>query len=101
MCYQANLSSQQYVTLNLKRAQRSASALLRFGVIPLALETGHFHLVPGEERKCLLCDLDEVENEIRFTVIFILSSRLKKGIIVCLIRQINVDNICLHIRLLT
>ena len=57
---------EHYVTLNLSRAQRSICAQLRCGILPLALETGRFYSIPEEDRKCHLCDLGEVENEMHF-----------------------------------
>ena len=58
--------TEQYVTLNLTRAQRAVCAQLRCGILPLAIETGRFHAIPEEDRKCHLCDLREVENEMHF-----------------------------------
>ena len=55
-----------YVTLNLTRIQRSICAQYRCGILPLALETGRFHSIPEDERKCQLCDLFEIENETHF-----------------------------------
>lgn len=57
---------EHYVTLNLTRAQRSVCAQLRCDILPLAVETGRFHSNPEENRKCHLCDLGEVENEMHF-----------------------------------
>ena len=55
----------------------SLLAQLRLGVLPLHIETGRFknikdnvtrkyRKVPVEERKCLVCKLDLVEDEIHF-----------------------------------
>lgn len=54
------------VTLKLSRAQRSACARLRGGILALAVETGHFHSIPQENRKRHLCDVGEAENEMHF-----------------------------------
>ena len=61
-----SFQSEPYVTLNLTRYQRSICAQFRSGILPLALETGRFHSTPEEDRKCILCDLDVVENEMHF-----------------------------------
>ena len=62
----STFQSEPYVTLNLTRYQRSVCAQFRCGILPLALETGRFHSIPEEDRKCCLCHLDVVENEIHF-----------------------------------
>lgn len=62
-------STELSVTHNLVRVQRSVCAQLRcviLPLLPLTLETGRFHSVPEENRKCSLCDLGEVGNEMPF-----------------------------------
>ena len=58
--------TENYVTSNLKRRQRSLCAQLRSGTLPLAVEVGRFRGTPVEERLCLLCDLGIVEDELHF-----------------------------------
>ena len=55
-----------YVTQNVSKSQRSFCAQLHSGTLPLALETGRFVGTPEEDRLCLLCDLEEIENEVHF-----------------------------------
>lgn len=61
-----NYGPEHCVTLNLSRAQQSICAQLRCGILPLALETGRFHSIPEEDRKCCMCDLGEIKNEFHF-----------------------------------
>ena len=56
---------------------RSLFAQFRTGVLPLCIETGHYHLTKDpksktyrklnvEERTCLVCNMNSVEDEIHF-----------------------------------
>ena len=67
--YRTFKKSQQlenYVKFNLTGAQRSFMAQLRFGILPIQVETGRFRNVKLEERICTLCQLNEVEEEYHF-----------------------------------
>ena len=57
--------TQNYVTQNLSKYQRSLTAKLCLGILPLALETGRFTNTPLTERKCFHCN-DEIEDEFHF-----------------------------------
>ncbi len=46
--------------------RRSLLAQLRLGILPLHLETGRFRNKKVEERTCLICDSQDVENEEHF-----------------------------------
>ena len=41
-------------------------AQLRFGILPLRVETGRFTNLDLENRTCLLCNREEVEDECHF-----------------------------------
>ena len=56
---------EKYVRSLLSRQQRSLCAQLRFGILPLHLETGRYRGVPEEERVCVYCSMD-IENEFHF-----------------------------------
>ena len=64
--FKNSYSPEPYTRLNLSKGQRSFCAQLRSGTLPLAIETGRFIGAPEMDRKCLLCDLGEVEDEIHF-----------------------------------
>ena len=55
-----------YITFNLRRGQRSLCAQLRSGTLPLAIEVGRYKGIPEEQRLCVLCDLNVVEDEYHF-----------------------------------
>ena len=55
-----------YVKLNLSVHERSQLAQLRFGILPLKVETGRFSNTPLEDRKCEMCNADEIEDECHF-----------------------------------
>ena len=46
--------------------ERSLLAQLRFGILPLHVETGSFNVLPLEERICQMCDANVIENECHF-----------------------------------
>ena len=55
-----------YVTFNLDRVDRSFIAQFRLGILPIAVETGRFRNIPLEDRKCVVCDSGQVEDELHF-----------------------------------
>ena len=57
--------SEPYVSTVNTRSHRSALAKFRCGVAPLRLETGRYERgrLPVEQRICILCDKNEVEDE--------------------------------------
>ena len=57
-----------YIASNLPRYQRSLLAQLRFGILPLSIETGRAQKKKVEERICPLCS-DGVEDETHFICI--------------------------------
>ena len=57
---------ENYVSSNLSRSERSLLAQLRFGILPIHIETGRFSRKPVEERLCALCNLNEIEDEEHF-----------------------------------
>ena len=57
---------ERYVTQNLSPNLRSCIAQLRFGILPLHVETGRYVSQSREQRVCYLCDGKNVEDEIHF-----------------------------------
>ena len=54
-----------YVTINLAPSERSFIAQMRFGILPLAIETGRFSRTPVENRTCSFCT-NCTEDELHF-----------------------------------
>ena len=61
----------------MSKSRWSIFAQIRMGILPLSIETGRFKLVKNtttglmqkqreKERKCCLCKLDKIENELHF-----------------------------------
>ena len=44
-------------------SERSVLAQLRFGILPLHIETGRFNNTRLEDRTCKICELDKIEDE--------------------------------------
>lgn len=61
-CY----GSEKYVCAPLSKRQRSLCAQLGSGIFPLHLKTGRYRGVTEEERICIYCDLNNIENEFHF-----------------------------------
>ena len=59
-------SSEKYITQNLSLSLRSSIAQLRFGVLPLHVETGRFSTKSRDQRVCKICHSDDVEDELHF-----------------------------------
>ena len=51
---------------NLSVTERSFMAQLRFGILPIHVETGRFRNTKLEDRICTLCQLEEIEDESHF-----------------------------------
>ena len=64
--FKQNMSVENFVKYNLTPSQRSITAQFRAGILPLQVETGRFRNVKYEERICLICDLQKVEDEMHF-----------------------------------
>ena len=75
--YKKSFCTEPYVKYYLPRLQMSLLAQLRSGILPLRIETGRFHNIKDtitgqirrlkvEERICLFCSLQEIEDEIHF-----------------------------------
>ena len=60
--FKSVLEVERYVLLNLETSHRSVLAQLRFGILPLTIETGRFRNIPAEERYCPFC-VNTVEDE--------------------------------------
>ena len=56
----------RYVRINLSSSERSVLAQIRFGILPLHIETGRFNNTKLEDRICNLCQQDKIEDECHF-----------------------------------
>jgi hypothetical protein len=62
-------SKQTLLKANLTRYQRSLLSQLKFGILPLKLETDRYQGIPIEQRICKICDIKSVEDEPHFLFI--------------------------------
>ena len=63
--FKKTFETQNYVNLNMSKYQRSLTAKLRMGILPLALETGRYTNIALKERGCFYCN-GEIEDELHF-----------------------------------
>ena len=64
--FKTTLAVENYVKFNLTPSQRSITAQLRSGVLPINIETGRFRNIALENRLCTICNSGEIESEIHF-----------------------------------
>ena len=64
--YKTTYCSEKYVSLNLKRNDRSLLAQFRCGILPLRIETGRYVGEKPNERLCKICDSQQIEDETHF-----------------------------------
>ena len=64
--FKSSFKTEEYVTLNIRKNERSLLAQLRMGILPLRIETGRYVGEPLERRICRLCQSGQVENETHF-----------------------------------
>jgi hypothetical protein len=61
--FKTTISTEEYVTINMKRGHRRALALFRFGCAPIGIETGRYNNVPLDDRVCAICK-NGIEDEL-------------------------------------
>ena len=66
--FKTEFTREQYLTLNLRKCERSVMCQFRTGILPLQIETGRYTGVPANQRYCVLCTDSQhcVENELHF-----------------------------------
>ena len=64
--FKFTFGTEKYVSLNLDRNYRSLLAQIRLGILPLRLETGRIKNEKVDERICLICSDNLVEDEKHF-----------------------------------
>ena len=64
--YKHDYNTEPHVLLNIPHKYRSVIARLRNGTLPLRIETGRYVNLEVEERKCILCTDNVVEDELHF-----------------------------------
>ena len=64
--HKVKYKKESYLTCNLSKSRRSLLAQFRLGMLPLAIETGRYTGKSIELRVCVVCDSNEIENELHF-----------------------------------
>ena len=57
-----------YLVMDLYRYNKSLLSQFRYGILPIAGDTGRYKGLDQKERICTLCDTEEVENQIHFAL---------------------------------
>ncbi len=64
--FKGKFEMEKYVTHNLTRCERSYLAQFRLGILGIRIETGRFVNEMVEDRKCQICNNNNIEDEIHF-----------------------------------
>ena len=64
--FKSEFGEENYLKINLTRTERSMLAQFRCGILPIRIETGRFRNEALPDRRCIFCDLDEIEDESHF-----------------------------------
>ena len=68
--FKQSFKRENYLTMNMNRNERSVMAQFRCGVLPLRIETGRFVGEQVGDKLCRFCDLNLVEDEKHFVLVF-------------------------------
>ena len=66
MSFKEQYCTEEYVKFCIPRKERSLLAQIRFGTLPLHIETGRFRGTILEERTCQICNSCAIEDEFHF-----------------------------------
>ncbi len=66
MTFKQNMTVASHLCCNMPKYERSLISQLRLGILPLRIETGRYSNLNVEDRTCLICESNDVENEEHF-----------------------------------
>ena len=64
--FKTTFEPEKYVKINLSHSERSVLAQTRLGILPLHVETGRFTNTPLNDRTCVICQSNAIEDEFHF-----------------------------------
>ena len=64
--FKSTLGKEKYLMLNISRYEISLLSQLRYGILPLRVETGRFRNEKRDDRLCNMCKNNEIEDEEHF-----------------------------------
>ena len=70
--------AESYIYKIQNRTHRSVFAQLRFGILPLKIETGRYTNIPREYRLCIFCNHNVVEDEMHFLFVCPLYNEIRQ-----------------------
>ena len=76
--FKTTVNLESYISNYTKPIERSLVGQIRFGILPLEIETGRYKSVPPGDRLCKCCSLELVEDEIHFLFICPLYSNVRR-----------------------
>ena len=62
--FKTDPSTEYYLKMHLSPTERYHMSQLRLGILQIAIETGRYRSIPVEQRFCILCNANKIEDEI-------------------------------------
>ena len=79
-----NFSTENYIKMNIPKYHRSILAQFRCGILPIRIETGRYRGEAWDERLCIFCSSDEIEDECHFLLNCTQYSNLRSELYTCI-----------------
>lgn len=64
--FKSDFNLEKYVTMDIPKPHRSILAQFRCGVLPIRIETGRFRGEEVNDRLCIICSVEAIEDEFHF-----------------------------------
>ena len=90
--FKTEFKCENYITLNLRKNERSALCQFRCGILPLRIETGRYIGETIEDRLCRFCSQNSIENEEHFIFECDLYNRIRSNMFNDIISTIDFQN---------
>lgn len=66
--FKRDFNLEKYVTMDIPKPHRSVLAQFRCGVSPIGIETGRFRGEEVNDRLCIICSVEAIEDELHFFI---------------------------------
>lgn len=66
--FKRDFNLEKYVTMDIPKPHRSVLAQFRCGVSPIRIETGRFRGEEVNDRLCIICSVEAIEDEFHFFI---------------------------------
>jgi hypothetical protein len=84
-----NFSTENYIRMSLPKYQRSILAQFRLCILPIKMETGRYKGEARDDRLCMFCSSDEIQNIQIFDQNYVLVSDVTQ-LYLCLVQNVSI-----------